>query len=259
MANLSATAARGKRDFLASRSILIVGLGALGCPAADGLFGAGVGRMILVDHDRVDLSNLARQILFDDGDIGRSKVETAREALQKRHPNSETRIDTMIDRLDATNATEFFEQVDIVVDATDHPPTKALINAVGHNTDTPTVYGGAVRLSGQVFLSSKDQTSETPCLACVYPELEPGNTTAESRGCAAEGILAPVAGVIGYLQAAVTVSALAKDGLFSAGELVAYDASRPREDAWKTWCFNSRPECTVCGPVDHGEYLECLS
>ena len=214
---------------------LIVGLGGLGSAAAMYLAAAGVGRLTLVDFDRVDLSNLQRQIVHRTADIGRPKVESARDTLQALNPLIE--ITTVPKVLDEVELLRQVERADAVVDACDNLPTRLAINAACVRAGVPLVSGAVIRLEGQVLIWRPG--GEGACYRCLYRDPEVNAET-----CAQTGVLAPVVGVIGSLQAVEAIKILARLGEPLDGRLLLLDAKRME---WRTMKLRRWPECPVCG------------
>lgn len=220
--------------------ILIVGVGALGCPAAELLAAAPGLSLTLLDHDRVERSNLQRQILFDDDALGRPKVAAAAQALARRWPD--TPVAAVEARLDESNAAELVAHHDFVVDACDDPTTKLLVNRVCVAASTPFAYGGVVRTGGQTMTVIPARSA---CLACAFPDLAAGAavTRDDDDSCSRMGILAPVAGVIGALQALAALETLS--GRARAGLMQIYELRGAR---WRTVRFDRTAGCAVCDP-----------
>jgi molybdopterin/thiamine biosynthesis adenylyltransferase len=194
-------------ESLAHRSsvarILVVGAGALGCAAARTLAQEPRVAVTIVDDDRVELSNLQRQVLYVDADIGRLKTDAAAERLATEFGAA---ITTRAVRFDAATGPELLAPVNLVIDATDDPDTKFLIGRLCVEARKPYVYGGVARTGGQWLLAVP---GESACLECVYPDPAGGAPAHETAaGCAALGILAPVAGVVGSMQAITALAYL---------------------------------------------------
>ena len=182
------------RPWKTPTSVLIVGLGGLGCAAADVLVRAGIARLGLVDGDRVETSNLHRQLLYEASDIGAAKVEAAREQLRKFSRG--IRIDIHSEHLERGNAARLVGSYDFLIDGTDSPTAKFLLNDVALETGRPLSHAGVVGLGGQLLTIIPGASA---CLRCVFPEPpEEG----EVLTCTAAGVLGPVAGWIGSLQGA---------------------------------------------------------
>ena len=215
--------------------VLLVGLGGLGSAAALYLAAAGVGRLTLVDFDRVDLSNLQRQIIHRTADIGRLKVESARDALLAL--NALVDIVAVPKTLDDTELLQQAQRADVVVDASDNLPTRLAINAACVRAGTPLVSGAAIRLEGQVLVWRPD--GEGACYRCLYRDPD-----ANAETCAQTGVLAPVVGVIGSLQAVEAIKVLTDIGETLHGRLLLLDAARME---WRILKAGRWPECPVCG------------
>jgi adenylyltransferase/sulfurtransferase len=222
---------------LAKSRMLIVGLGGLGCPAAQYLASSGVGTLVLNDFDRVDHSNLPRQILFATSDVGTLKVDAAKTALLRLNPEAD--IATLADRLDENALQEAAAEVDVVLDCTDNFGTRLAINRACVATGKPLVSGAALRMEGQigVFNSGPDQ----PCYRCIYSEQD------ELLGdCAGNGVLAPVPGVIGCLMAVEALQIAIRGQSSLAGVLMLWDAI---SGSWQSIRLARDPECPVCRPA----------
>jgi len=217
---------------LGATRVLIVGLGGLGCPAAQYLAASGVGALMLNDFDRVDPSNLPRQILFEEADVGKHKVAAA--AAHLRRLNSDCRVECLIGRLDDSELASAVAGSDIVLDCTDNFTTRLAINRASVAAGRPLVSGAALRFEGQIAVFTG-----RPCYRCVYSEED------EMLGnCAGNGVLAPVPGVIGCLMA-VEVMKLAMLGESAqTGMLTLWDAI---SGAWQAIRVAADPECPVCG------------
>ena len=223
------------QERLRQSHILMVGLGGLGSAAAMYLAAAGVGRLTLVDFDRVDLSNLQRQIIHRTADIDRPKVESARDTLRALNPLVE--VVTIPRALDEAELLRQVERADVVVDACDNLPTRLAINAACVRADVPLVTGAAIRLDGQVLVWRPG--GEGACYRCLYRDAEVNTET-----CAQTGVLAPVVGVIGSLQAVEAIKVLTGLGETLDGRLLLLDAARME---WRTLKVRRWPECPVCG------------
>jgi adenylyltransferase/sulfurtransferase len=213
---------------------LIIGLGGLGSPVVLYLAAAGVGRLTLVDFDMVDLSNLQRQIIHHTTDIGRYKVESARDTLLALNPLIE--VETLARALDEKELLEQVRQADVVVDACDNRPTRLAINAACVQAGTPLVTGAVIRLEGQVLVWRPG--GENACYHCLYRD-----AALEPETCAQTGVLAPVAGIIGSLQATEAIKVLTQLGEPLDGRLLLLDALRME---WRTINVRRWPECPTC-------------
>jgi molybdopterin/thiamine biosynthesis adenylyltransferase/rhodanese-related sulfurtransferase len=228
----------GQAKLLASR-VLLVGAGGLGSPAAYYLAAAGVGRLGIVDDDRVDRSNLQRQILHTDERVGRLKVDSAREALQALNPRVE--IDTWAERLDAGNVERLFHGHDVVVDGADNFPTRYLVNDASVKLGLPNVHASVYRFEGQlsVFWPSRPERPG-PCYRCLYPEPPPPEL---APSCAEAGVLGVLPGVMGLLQAVETIKVLLGIGEPLVGTLLQFDALESRFTKLR---LDRDPECGYC-------------
>jgi adenylyltransferase/sulfurtransferase len=222
---------------LKAASVLLVGAGGLGAPVGMYLAAAGVGRMGLVDFDVVDASNLQRQIAYGTRDVGRRKLEAARERLSDINPH--VQIDLHEVRLDAKNALEVLRPYDIVVDGTDNFPTRYLVNDACVLLGKPNVYGSIFRFEGQasVFFAR-----EGPCYRCLYAEPPPPGLV---PSCAEGGVLGVLPGIVGCLQATETIKLILGRGDALIGRLLLFDALRMRFRELK---LRRNPECVLCGP-----------
>lgn len=223
------------QERLRQSQALIIGLGGLGSPVALYLAAAGVGKLTLVDFDTVDLPNLQRQIIHRTADLGRPKVESARDTLRALNPQLE--MVAIARALDETELLEQVRQADVVVDASDNLPTRLAINAACVHAGTPLVMGAAIRLEGQVLVWLPGGTGG--CYRCLYRD-----AAMNAETCAQTGVLAPVVGVIGSLQALEAIKVLAHIGEPLAGRLLLFDAKRME---WQMLKVRRDPACPVCG------------
>ena len=220
---------------LAQSTVLIIGLGGLGSAASIYLAAAGVGRLVLVDFDKVDLSNLQRQIVHHTADIGRPKVESAKEHLQELNP--ETQIDLIDRALADQDLGQQVQQATVVIDASDNFRTRFAVNAACVQTTTPLVSAAAVRFEAQVSVfDMRDPAS--PCYRCLY-----GDTDAEEETCTANGVIAPLLGIAGSIQAMETMKIIMGIGNTLVGRLLLLDAMTME---WHTAKIPKDPACPVC-------------
>ncbi|HUF73737.1 MAG TPA: HesA/MoeB/ThiF family protein [Gammaproteobacteria bacterium] len=216
-------------------SMMIVGVGGLGCPAAQYLTSSGVGRLVLNDFDRVDLSNLPRQVLFDEGDIDSLKVDAAAKALRRLNPD--ITIDCLADRLGDAALAEAAAGVDVVLDCTDNFSTRLGINRACVGAGRPLVSGAALRFEGQLTVF-RNRPGD-PCYRCLYSEDD------ELLGdCAGNGVFAPVPGVVGTLMAAEAMKLVILGDTSLAGVLKLWDAIT---GDWQSIALRQDPDCPVCG------------
>lgn len=225
----------GQERLLASR-VLIVGLGGLGCPVALYLAAAGVGELVLADGDVVEASNLQRQVAHGEADLGRSKVESAADAVTRL--NRETRITVIPRRLQLADLREIISGVDLVVDASDSFATRLDVNKACVELGRPLVSGAAVRSEGQVVVL--DPARGTPCYRCLYSEGDDD----ENLSCSENGVLAPIVGVIGTLQALEAIKLLSEFGEPLLGEMLLIDGWSAQTRRIK---LRVNPDCPHCG------------
>jgi adenylyltransferase/sulfurtransferase len=223
---------------LGAASVLVVGTGALGCAAALTLARSGIGRLRLVDHDRVELSNLHRQLLHRSADLGRLKVDSAAEALRALHPT--LAIDTAAVRFDATTAAALVGGQACVVDATDGIATKFLINDLAVALATPLVHGGIVRFQGQLMTILPGVSACYRCLFGAPPE------EGSVPSCQEAGVLGSLAGTIGTLQGAEAIRLITGRGMLLTDRLLTYDALAGR---WRQVRLKRNPVCPTCRGV----------
>jgi sulfur-carrier protein adenylyltransferase/sulfurtransferase len=216
--------------------VLCIGTGGLGAPLGLYLAAAGVGRIGLVDFDKVDDSNLQRQILFSTRDVGRPKIEAAADRLHGLNP--EIQIDTFETRLSSENALEILKDYDIVVDGTDNFPTRYLVNDASVLLKKPNVYGSIFRFEGQVTIFGYP---EGPCYRCLYPEPPPPGLV---PSCAEGGVLGVLPGIVGAIQAAETLKWIIGKGELLSGRLLLFDALAMRFRELK---LRKNPDCPLCG------------
>jgi molybdopterin/thiamine biosynthesis adenylyltransferase/rhodanese-related sulfurtransferase len=216
--------------------VLTIGAGGLGSPLAMYLAAAGVGTIGIVDFDVVDESNLQRQIIHGTSDLGRPKLESAREKVEDINPN--VKVETFGEPLSSENALEIFEDFDVIVDGTDNFPTRYLVNDASVLTGKPNVYGSIFRFEGQ---ASVFYAEEGPCYRCLYPEPPPPGLV---PSCAEGGVLGILPGAIGTIQATETVKLLLGIGEPLIGRLLLYDALTMRFREMK---LRKDPNCPVCG------------
>lgn len=224
------------QERLLAASVLVVGLGGLGCPAALYLAAAGVGRLVLADGDAVELSNLQRQIAHGDRDIGANKAHSAAAAIAAQNPA--VTVEVVPAMLTAQTMPELLAGVDLVVDATDNYPVRFALNRACLQAGLPLVSAAAVRCEGQVAVF--DPLRGGPCYRCLYPET--GADTALS--CSESGVLAPLVGVVGSLQAMEALKILAAFGEPLRGQLLLLDL---RTMDIRRLALPRRPGCPDCG------------
>jgi len=222
---------------LKAASILCIGTGGLGSPIALYLAAAGIGRMGLVDGDVVDFSNLQRQILHGTKDVGRKKLNSARDRIREINPN--VQLDLYDTFFTSANAEELVGDYDIVVDGTDNFPTRYLSNDICVFLKKPNVYGSIFRFEGQCSVFAPHLGG--PCYRCMFPEPPPPGMV---PSCAEGGVLGVLPGIIGVLQAIEAIKLLVGIGEPLIGRLVAFDALKLKFREFK---LRRDPKCPVCG------------
>ena len=208
---------------LRNAKVLLVGVGGLGCPAAMYLSGAGVGKIGLMDHDKVDMSNLHRQVLFQESDLGRSKAVVAKEQLEKQ--NSEVQFEVYEEPLTIENAENIINQYDVILDGTDNFETKYLINDACILTDKPWVFASIYKNEGQLSVFNFE---DGPTYRCVFPK-----STRQNISCEATGVLGVLPGILGTLQAAEVLKIILGAGEVLSGKLKLINMMRASEQTIK--------------------------
>jgi molybdopterin-synthase adenylyltransferase len=226
----------GQENLLAAK-VLIVGLGGLGSPVALYLSAAGVGELWLADHDAVDLSNLQRQIAHGESDIGRAKVASAAAAVQAINPQIKLRC--IDEKLQDELLISSVAAVDLVVDCSDNFRTRFALNAACWKNNKPLVSGAAIRSEGQLLVIDPRRT-DSPCYRCLYDDA----VQDEQLSCSQNGVLAPLVGVIGTLQALEAIKLLANFGEPAIGKLLIFDA---KSLEWRSLILPRAKDCPVCG------------
>jgi sulfur-carrier protein adenylyltransferase/sulfurtransferase len=222
---------------LKSASVLIIGAGGLGTPSATYLAAAGVGRIGIVDFDVIEKSNLHRQVLYTEQDIGKSKADVARQRLLEINPNISVEAHKM--RLDSSNALAIFGAYDVIMDGTDNFPARYLVNDACVLLGKPNVYASIFRFEGQ---ASVFYAREGPCYRCLYPEPPPPGLV---PSCAEGGVLGVLPGIMGSIQAAQAIDLILGKGRPLIGRLILFDAL---DMTFKELKLRKDPHCSVCGP-----------
>jgi molybdopterin/thiamine biosynthesis adenylyltransferase len=216
---------------------LVIGAGGLGSPVVLFLGTAGVGRITIVDHDSVDLTNLQRQIAHNMARVGQPKATSAREGIEAINPD--VLVKPVVARADAQLLHELVPQADVVIDCCDNFATRHAINAACVEYRKPLVSGAAIRMDGQLSVFDMRE-GKSPCYACVFP---PSEEFEETR-CATMGVFAPLVGIVGAMQAAEALKILSQTGESLAGRLQMLDG---RSMSWSEVRVPRNPECEVCG------------
>lgn len=224
----------GQAALLASR-VMIVGLGGLGSPVALYLAAAGVGHLLLVDDDAVDVSNLQRQIIHGQASLGQNKAQSAAAQIQALNPGVTTRV--IAQRLSDEALFEQVAQVDVLVDCSDNFATRQALNLASQRQIKPLISGAAIRWEGQISVFDPRQ-NQSPCYACLYPD-----TQEEGLTCSQSGVASPLVGVIGSYQALETIKVIAGAGKPLVGRLQLFDGLN---GSWREFKLNKDPHCRVC-------------
>lgn len=224
------------QERLINSHVLIIGLGGLGSPVAMYLAAAGVGKLTLVDDDEVDLSNLQRQIVHSTETIGQTKVGSAQHQLARLNPGCT--VDIHARRLTEEDLPEMIQQVDLVLDCSDNFSTRFLLNRVCHAQQTPLVSAAAIRWEGQISVFTYQQ--DTACYQCLYSD----NGAEDALNCSENGVIAPLVGVIGSLQALEAIKLLSHTGTILQSRLMLFDGL---QHTWRSIKLNPDPACPICG------------
>ncbi|MBY5920281.1 HesA/MoeB/ThiF family protein [Ferrimonas balearica] len=222
------------QNLLAQKRVVIIGLGGLGCPVLQYLAGAGIGGFRLVDADAVSLSNLPRQTLYTPADVGRSKAEAAAEWVGRHNPAIKVEVETRM--ATASTLPRLLTGADLVLDCTDNLTTRHAINAACVKAGKPLVSGAAIGWQGQLLVV-QPQSADSACFACLS---DPDEHT-QSASCAEAGIVGPVVGTVGTLQALLAIQLLL--GLDSPAGLHRFDGLHFQ---WQRFALAKSPECPVC-------------
>ncbi len=216
-------------------SALIIGMGGLGSPAAMYLAAAGIGKLVVSDYDIVEVSNLQRQIIHNNDAVGDNKVDSAKRSIEALNPDCD--VEAINYQLDEEELKSVIQRVDIVLDCSDNFPTRFEVNRHCVETGTPLVSGAAIRLEGQIM--NYQPNVEGPCYQCLYTQVYENAET-----CEMEGVLGPVVGVIGTMQALQTFLILTGQGEPLIGKLLLLDAASME---WQGVKLPKNPACPVCG------------
>ncbi len=227
------------QEKLASATVLVVGLGGLGCPLAQYLASAGVGRLILCDFDRVEVTNLQRQVLHHDADVGRYKVDSAADKLRVINPD--VRIDTLSQPLDEALLTQWLPEVDVVADCCDNFATRELVNALTWAAARPLVSAAAIAWQGQLAVFDR-RRGDSACYRCLYPAADD-----EALTCSESGVMATTVAVIGSWQAQEVLKVIAGVGQTLTGQLLLWDGQVNEVRRVRTPRDPACPVCSVQG------------
>jgi len=216
-------------------SVLIIGMGGLGSPAALYLAAGGIGRLVISDYDVVEASNLQRQIIHTSASIGELKVDSAKRAIESLNPDC--RVESVNYQIEGDELKSIIDGVDIVLDCSDNFPTRFEVNRDCVESETPLVSGAAIRLEGQIM--NYQPGVGGPCYQCLYTQVYENAET-----CEMEGVLGPVVGVIGTMQALQALLILTGRGEPLIGRLLLLDAANLE---WQAVNLTKNPACPVCG------------
>ena len=226
----------GQETLLKSHA-LVIGAGGLGSAVAPYLAAAGIGHITLMDHDQVELTNLQRQIMHTERSVGKSKVNSGKEFLQKL--NSGIQIETIEAKATTALLDDLLPSVDIILDCTDNFLTRHLINASCVKHQIPLVSGSALRFDGQISVFNP-HIATSPCYACIFSPDE----DFKEVSCSSMGIFSPLVGIIGAIQAAQAIQVLIGFGEALVGRMLLWNARTTQVDEFK---ISRNPECSVCG------------
>ena len=224
---------------LVDATVLIVGMGGLGCPAAMYLSAAGVGHLIIADDDTVEITNLQRQIAHEQSNLGESKVSSAEATLKGLNPD--VRITQIKNRLEGDLLEQAVVSADVVVDASDNFNTRFAVNQSCLKNKKPLVSGAAIRMEGQVAVFDSENP-ESPCYQCLYSECDD-----DDASCSQNGVMAPLVGIIGSVQAMETIKLITGIGNSLVGRLLLLDAATMQ---WREMKLPRDPSCPACGGSD---------
>ncbi|WP_120510886.1 molybdopterin-synthase adenylyltransferase MoeB [Photobacterium salinisoli] len=223
------------QEALKAAHILILGAGGLGCAASQYLAAAGAGVLTLIDDDKVELSNLQRQVLHHDATVGMLKVDSARQALERLNPHCT--VNAIGERLDDAALLALIKQHTLVVDCSDNLPTRNQLNRLCYQTKTPLVSGAAIRMEGQVSVFTYQD--EQPCYACLSSLFGEQNLS-----CVEAGVMSPLVGIIGAVQAMEAIKVVAAMGSPLTGKILLLDAMTMH---WREMKLMKQANCPVCG------------
>ncbi|XDZ65547.1 ThiF family adenylyltransferase [Alphaproteobacteria bacterium LSUCC0684] len=230
------------QERLLTATVLVIGAGGLGAPLIQYLAAAGIGRLRIVDDDEVELTNLNRQVVHSTARIATPKAQSAAAAVAQLNPGCV--VEPVVARFSADTAADLLSGVEVIADCSDTPDTRYLVNAAAHEMGLPVVFGGAVRMEGQITTFASGRDPESPCFRCIFPETA-GHDLAPR--CSEAGIFGPVTGVIGTLMAMEVLKQCLLpatplgEGLV--GRLMLYDA---REQSFMPIRVRPRSDCPVC-------------
>jgi molybdopterin/thiamine biosynthesis adenylyltransferase len=224
-----------KQEILLNAKILIVGVGGLGCAAAQYLVAAGVGEITLIDDDNVEKTNLQRQVLHGEADVGVNKCVSAKASLEQL--NSDSKINVIQKRLELDDYLNLMKSLDLVLDCTDNLTSRNILNQVCYQSHTPLISGAAIRMEGQLMSIVPQQN--TACYACISTYFGEQNLS-----CVESGVMSPVVGIIGAMQALEAIKVLCHYGQSHVNKLMMFDGMT---STWQTFTVPKNVNCSVCG------------
>jgi len=224
---------------LTGAHVLIIGAGGLGSPVAMYLASSGIGNITISDFDHVELSNLQRQLLHSTADIGKMKADSAKETLTGL--NDRINITALNEKLSEKDLRKQVKQADIVIEATDNFPSRFLLNRLCTEEKTALVSGSASQLEGQVTVFRAD-TENSPCYQCLYDETEMSSDS-QWENCSTSGVLAPLVGIIGAIQATEALKIILDLGETLCGRLILFNAAQM---SWREVKLKKDPNCAIC-------------
>ncbi len=224
-----------KQEILLNAKVVIVGVGGLGCAAAQYLVAAGVGEMTLIDDDNVEKTNLQRQVLHGEADVGENKCVSAKTSLERL--NSDIKINVIQKRLELNDYLELIQLFDMVLDCTDNLVSRNVLNQACYVSGIPLISGAAIRMEGQ--LMSIVPVQNAACYACVSTYFSEQNLS-----CVESGVMSPVVGIIGAMQALEAIKVLCQFGQSNINKLMMFDGMT---STWQIFKVPKRVNCTVCG------------
>jgi len=219
---------------LLEKHVCLIGLGGLGCPIAYYLTSSGIGELTIIDYDRIDITNLQRQILFTSSDINKKKTEVAFEKLTQLNPTIKiNKIDTQVN----STSNIIFKNCDLIIDATDNFNTRTIINKISVDNKKPLIMGSASKMEGQVAVFRNDLPN-MPCYNCLYNDLDDENKT-----CLDQGVLSSLTGIIGSIQATEAIKLLLQFGETLESKLLLIDV---KYSNYRIVNLKQDQKCTVC-------------
>jgi len=223
---------------LLNAKVLVLGMGGLGCPVALYLSATGIGELILADDDEVEISNLQRQIAHFQNSVGMNKAKSVEATLTNLNPNQRT---TLIEyRMNSSDLEQRLPSIDLVIDCTDNLKSRYLVNKICWKHNKPLISGAAIRWEGHVSMFN-GSVRDSPCYQCLYPEDDNLNET--DLNCSENGVVSPLVGVVGTIQAMEAIKFITGVGESLVGKVIYYDAKR---SDWQKFNLAKAPDCQTC-------------